>query len=303
MNGYFEMSTNLSIYKDEETKSKFLSFYNKSLAAWPVPYEDFMVRTRYGDTHVIASGPIDGDPIVLIHAAGVNGTMWAPNIAALSRQYRVYALDTIGDFGKSILDDLRIYPKSAQDYSRWLIDVFGGVRIKQASGVVGASMGGWITHGAAIFAPERIKKIVLLDPAAGIPTKTKWAGMFLSATIFPFKSNYRNISRKVLGNKQSEGKELWFDYMVTAFSSKSKVKPRLGLPSKFSDEQLSDTKAPTLLLIGQNEVIYGSIEATVERAKKLISNIQTEIISDAGHLPNIDQPEIVNTRILKFLAE
>lgn len=303
MNGYIEISTNLSIYKDEETKSKFLSFYKKSLAAWPVPYEEFMVRTRYGDTHVIASGPIGRDPIVLIHAAGVNGTMWGPNIAALSRQYRVYALDTIGDFGKSILDDPRFYPKSAQDYCRWLIDVFDGLGISQASAVVGSSMGGWITHGAAIFVPEQIKKIVLLDPAAGIPTKTKWAGMFLSATIFPFKSNYRNISRKVLGNKKSEGKELWFDYMVTAFSSKSKAKPRLGLPSKFSDEQLSHTKIPTLLLIGQNEVIYGSIDGTVERAKKLISNIQTEIIPDAGHLPNIDQPEIVNTRILKFLAE
>jgi pimeloyl-ACP methyl ester carboxylesterase len=296
------MSTNLLIYKDEETKFKFLSFYKKSLATWPVPYEEFMVRTRYGDTHVIACGPKDRDPIVLIHAAGVNGTMWAPNVTAFSHQHRVYALDTIGDFGKSVLNDSRLYPKSAQDYSKWLIDVFDGLGISQAS-VVGSSMGGWITHGAATFAPDRIKKIVLLDPAAGIPTKTKWAGMFLSATIFPFESNYRNISRKMLGSKQSEEKEFWFDYMVTAFSSKSKAKPRLGLPSKFSDEQLSNTKAPTLLLIGQNEVIYDSIDATVERAKKLISNIQTEIISDAGHLPNIDQPEIVNARILKFLAE
>lgn len=227
------MSTNLSIYKDEETKSKFLSFYNKSLAAWPVPYEEFMIRTQYGDTHVIASGPKDRDPIVLIHAAGVNGTIWGPNIAALSHQYRAYALDTIGDLGKSILNDSKHYPKSAQDYCRWLMDVFDSLGIKQASGVVGASMGGWIAHEAAIFAPERIKKIVLLDPAAGIPTKTKWAKMFLSATIFPFKFNYRNISRKVLGNKKTEGKELWFDYMVSAFSSKTKAKPRLGLPSKF----------------------------------------------------------------------
>jgi pimeloyl-ACP methyl ester carboxylesterase len=124
-----------------------------------------------------------------------------------------------------------------------------------------------------------------------------------SKILFPFKFNYRNISRKVLGDKKSEVKELLFDYMVTAFSYKSKAKACLGLPSKFSDEQLSHTKAPILLMIGQNEVIYGSIDATVERARKLISNIQTEIIPDAGHLPNIDQPEIVNSHILKFLQE
>jgi pimeloyl-ACP methyl ester carboxylesterase len=132
-------------------------------------------------------------------------------------------------------------------------------------------------------------------------------GMFCNALhskiLFPFKFNYRNISRKVLGDKKSEVKELLFDYMVTAFSYKSKAKACLGLPSKFSDEQLSHTKAPILLMIGQNEVIYGSIDATVERARKLISNIQTEIIPDAGHLPNIDQPEIVNSHILEFLQE
>ena len=81
MNSYFDVSSNLSIFKDEETRSKFLSFYKKSLASWPVPYEEFMVGTRYGHTHVIASGSKHRDPIVLIHAAGFNGTMWAPNIA------------------------------------------------------------------------------------------------------------------------------------------------------------------------------------------------------------------------------
>jgi pimeloyl-ACP methyl ester carboxylesterase len=58
-----------------------------------------------------------------------------------------------------------------------------------------------------------------------------------------------------------------------------------------------------LRVIGQNKVIYGSIDATVKRARRLIPNIQTEIIPDAGHLPHIDQFEIVNTRIMKFLAE
>jgi pimeloyl-ACP methyl ester carboxylesterase len=49
--------------------------------------------------------------------------------------------------------------------------VFDGLGIRQAF-AIGSSMGGWITHSFALFAPERIKKIVLLDPAAGIPTRT-----------------------------------------------------------------------------------------------------------------------------------
>jgi hypothetical protein len=57
----FDLSSSSSIFKDEETESKFWPFYKESLAAWPIRYEEFMVPTRYGDTDVIACGPRDGD--------------------------------------------------------------------------------------------------------------------------------------------------------------------------------------------------------------------------------------------------
>jgi pimeloyl-ACP methyl ester carboxylesterase len=274
------MPKGIPIYRNEETKSKLFSFYKRALGAWPVTYEELMVQTYYGDTHIIASGPKQASttsssaaaatPLVLLHAAGTNATMWSPNVATLSRAYCLYALDTIGDLGKSVLKDADRYPKTAQDYANWVSDVLDGLGIRQAY-VIGSSMGGWIAHSCALFTPERIKKIVLIDPAAGIPPRTKWAKMFLSSAIFPFKSNYRRITRKVLGNKVVEGKELWFDYMVTVFASKAK--PRLGIPNKFSDKELTMTKVPTLLLIGQDEVLYDSIYATVERARRLIPHI------------------------------
>jgi len=297
------MSKENFIYKNKENQTNLLGFYDKAISKWPVVYENFMIKTRYGDTHVIASGPKDvlNPSIVLIHAAGINATMWSSNINAFSQLYRVYALDTIGDLGKSILKNKNYYPKSAQDYSIWLDDVLNGLGVTQAY-VIGSSMGGWIAHGAAIFYPcsERIKKIVLIDPAAGIPEKTKWSGLFFIAAILPFKWNYQRVAKKILG-KSNEKKEFWINYMVTAFESK--VKPKLGLPSKFPDEELKKTKVPTLLLIGQEEVIYNNLNKTIERAKKFISGICIIIIPNAGHLPNIDQPEMVNKHILKFLNQ
>jgi pimeloyl-ACP methyl ester carboxylesterase len=75
------------------------------------------------------------------------------------------------------------------------------------------------------------------------------------------------------------------------------------MPSKFSDLRLTNIKVPMLLLIGQEEMLYGSIDATVERARRLIPGIQIKIIPKAGHLPNVDQPDVVNAMILKFLAQ
>jgi pimeloyl-ACP methyl ester carboxylesterase len=59
----------------------------------------------------------------------------------------------------------------------------------------------------------------------------------------------------------------------------------------------------TVLFVITVVAFYGSIDATIERAKKLIPHIHVEIIPNAGHLPNMDQPNLVNKMILKFLAE
>jgi pimeloyl-ACP methyl ester carboxylesterase len=152
-----------SIYVNPENKAKILSIYAKNLSQWPVPYECCNVPTSYGSTHIIVSGPKDAPPIVLMHGRGGTATMWLPNVLALSRDYRVYALDTIGDFGKSELEDIDNYPKNGKSCSDWLVEVFNGLGINQAF-VIGESMGGWITMNLSIFAPERVKGIILLAP-------------------------------------------------------------------------------------------------------------------------------------------
>ena len=69
--------------------------------------------------------------LVLIHAASANATMWSPNVAAFTTAYRVYALDTIGDLGKSVLKDPNCYPKTTVDYANWVSDVLDGLGIRQ----------------------------------------------------------------------------------------------------------------------------------------------------------------------------
>lgn len=104
----------------------------------------------------------------------------------------------------------------AQDYCRWLIDVFDSLGISQAFTMVASSMSGWITHGAAIFAPERIKKIVLLDPAAVILIKTK--GQECSSQQPYFSSNgIINEYARCYGIRRVRAGTL--DYALPAFGS------------------------------------------------------------------------------------
>ena len=50
-----------------------MAIYDERLPRWPVPFEAFFVDTRYGHTHVIASGDPALLPLVLTHPMGVGG--------------------------------------------------------------------------------------------------------------------------------------------------------------------------------------------------------------------------------------
>src|SRR5690606_34107482 len=52
--------------------------YRRLLAGWPVPAEHLRVPTREGETFVVASGPPDAPPLVLLHGSGSNALMWTP---------------------------------------------------------------------------------------------------------------------------------------------------------------------------------------------------------------------------------
>jgi len=84
-----------SIFRTEEARDRLMGIYDERMADWPVPYEELDLETSYGTVHVIASGPADGEPVLLLHASGLSATSWGPNIEAFAGR-RTYAIDHIG---------------------------------------------------------------------------------------------------------------------------------------------------------------------------------------------------------------
>jgi pimeloyl-ACP methyl ester carboxylesterase len=74
---------------------------------------------------------------------------------------------------------------------------------------------------------------------------------------------------------------------------------RIG-PAVVSDEQLRTLHMPTLLLIGDHEVISDPTTA-LERARRLIADLQGELVPGARHEMCVRQHQIVDARILEFL--
>ena len=73
-------------------------------------------------------------------------------------------------------------------------------------------------------------------------------------------------------------------------------------PPVFTDEDLRLINAPTLLLYGEQDVVY-DLNAVRMRVARLPANFHIEVIPNAGHVLDYDQPEVVSGRIASFIRD
>jgi len=286
------MKKRLPIFVKPEGHAKYMEAYEAMFSLWKVPYDSTEVKTSYGSTHINVSGPCHGHPLVLLHAAGLSSTAWFANIAELSANHRIYAVDVIGDAGKSVAD--RLMTKRT-DYAQWLREVFDGLNIQSGS-VLGHSYGGWLTLNMALAYPERLQKIVLLAPAASIYPISLLTNLGLRIPI-KIRPPARFIF-KMIASKGTVFEETFIHLMemVTQYCV-----PATMFPTVYIEEELRQIKLPALLLIGAGEKIYNP-EKALRRAQRLLPNLTAEIIPNVGHTLNMEKPEIINSRILEFLS-
>jgi pimeloyl-ACP methyl ester carboxylesterase len=150
--------------------------------------------------------------------------------------------------------------------------------------------------------PERIEKIVLLSPAATFLPVVKQFYLRLMLTIaLPFRPVFESFAGW-LGGKHSKrvaSGELMKQAMfgMRHFQMQMKV-----IPSVFTDRELKQVDMPTLLLVGDREVIYNP-KAALARANALVPNIRGRLVEDAGHALPMERPETVNRYVSEFLGD
>ncbi len=294
------MSNLPSAFKSPKGEAEYMAAYEATMRLWTVPYEDMYILSRFGSTYLVVCGPKDAPPLVLLHSFFMSLTVWAHNISDLSRDYRVYALDMIGQPSKSIPDQPM---RDRGEMAEWLTEILDSLKISQTD-LIGWSYGGFAALNYAIHMPDRIRKLVLLTPIGSfVPLKTQFyiRGM-LTRLPGRFWSNSMMHWMSYEPNLKNEKTKRMFDLITNQFYQGVKYfrLPPTVLPTPYTDEELRGVKNPTLLLIGQQESMYDPVPA-IERAKRLIPDIQAELIPHAGHELPGGKPETVNKKVLEFL--
>ena len=296
--------THTSAFKTPEGEVAYLAAYEAAMRLWPVPYEEIELPSRFGMTHVVTSGPKDAPPLVLLHGYMANLTMWSPNIADWSKDYRVYAIDVMGQPGKSIPDPDEPIGDAA-DLVTWLSETLNGLNLDRIF-LVGMSYGGWLALNLAMTAPERVRKLVLLSPAASLQPRVRQFGLRVMLMIFFPTRLTVNSLMGWMGIKDTPGDKLTRCVLDLAYLGMKhfRLVPETArvMPGVFSDDELRALHVPVLLLIGENEVIYDPAKA-LDRARALLPNFEGELVPQSSHEMCSSQHRIVDARVLDFLND
>lgn len=295
------MSERISAFRSPEGAAQYYAAYDAALRLWPVPYESIDVTTRYGRTHVNACGSKDAFPVVLLHGGYASSTMWFPNVADLSARFRLLALDTLGEPGKSTPTQPNA---TKRDCAAWLESVLDELGISKAH-VVGLSRGGWLALNLALHTPQRLERVVLLSPAASFISLNSFFRV-VAATVIRIPA--RPVLKAALYSWVTPGfkvNQVFAEQFIIGLQNWNWAMNTNGysgvMPSAFTVEELDQVHIPVLMLIGDQDKL--NPPKTIERARQMISHIEANVIPDAGHLLSMEQPEHVDARVLKFLTE
>lgn len=274
------------IYKTPAGEKAVMALYDEALARCPVPYDALTIPTRHGDTFVIASGDAAAPPLVLIHGSVSNSAVWLGDFPTYSRRYRVYAVDLVGDAGKSA------HNRPSWDspaYTEWFDDVLTGLNIGQVT-LVGISLGGWTSLKFATVHPERVEKLVLLCPGGVVPARKSFLLRAILLSMFG-KRGMQRFMHDLFGNQSvPEGVIDIFTTVSTNFVPRTETQP------VFTDDELRRLTMPVLMLGGSGDIAFDN-ERTAARLQQLLPQVRVTIIPGAGHaLLNTVDP------VMEFLA-
>ncbi len=288
--------TSVGHFVSEAARAKFLEAYDRAMELWPSPREELDVETAYGSVHVHRYGATTGEPIVLLHGHAGHPSNWYPQISALGEHHPVYAIDTLDDPGRSIQ---RAVAAGSAENAEWLGEVFEGLGLERVH-LVGVSYGGWLALNQAIHGPGRLASVVSLDPG-GIEKVPARFYLHMVGGLFGMLAprRLRPAVGRLLANPALSAPREMIAPLVLAMRS---YKPGSRPPARpFTDEELASIALPVLVLVGKRSALLRP-RRVVERVVRLIPGVRAEVVERAGHGLNLEQPELVNGRLLGFVG-
>jgi pimeloyl-ACP methyl ester carboxylesterase len=244
----------------------------------------------------------DRIPLLLIHGFPLNSSLWDFQLEDLESFARVLAPDLRGH-GHSSASPAPYTMEMLADECAGLLVHLG---LERPVVVCGLSMGGYVTFEFYRRFSDNVAGLILTatragaDTAEGKETRDQTATTVRSEGIEPVVAS---MLPKLMSPKTYETKPEVVEFveeMMTKSSAEGMVGALMAMKERpDSTPTLAQIDVPTLIIHGADDQIVPVAEA--EKMHQAIDNSRLVVISDAGHLPNLEQPDDFADAVIDFL--
>lgn len=253
-----------------------------------------------------------GKPVILIHGFGGSMWQWEYQYLTLAQAHRVIIPDLIG----SGLSDKPETIYSPEHLVQFFLKFMESLEIEHAT-LIGNSMGAGLAMAMALDHPESVDQLVLIS---GFPAQVEAS---VASPQYRQFLQYRpplwlaKIGNRIAGRGTTERllKEIVYQpelisgsIIERSFHNRQRgefLTPLYSLLDHIDTwderygQRLANIPHPTLLLWGDHDRVF-PLEVG-KQVQKLLPQAEWHTIPDAGHIPQWEQPQIVNPLILSFL--
>lgn len=244
-----------------------------------------------------------GTPIVLLHAFPLSSAMWLAQREGLAGRFRVITPDLRG-FGGSLLgDDEPSVDTMADDVAR----ACRSLGVRQAV-VGGLSMGGYVAMALCRRHPDLVLGLVLAATRAAADTAPVRENRLWQAGALEGERSTRVLVDEVLpglvGPTTLRQRALIYGRVrglvqaAPPLAAAWAQRAMAGRPDSF--ETLRGLRVPALVMIGDEDAL--ATEAEARAMAEAMPNAETLVISRAGHLCAVEQPDLFNQAVAEFAA-
>jgi pimeloyl-ACP methyl ester carboxylesterase len=268
------------------------------------------IRLPDGITHYELSNPSIENTVVLVHGFSVPYFIYDPTFAFLAQSgFRVLRYDI---FGRGFSDR----PRAQYDldfFVKQLADLLDALRLTRPIDLIGLSMGGPIAAAFTVRSPERVDKLILIDPVGARPITLS---PLLKAAKIPIAAE---AILGLIGTNflvDSVANDFFDPKLVTHFQARYKIQMqykgfgqailstiRNNMLGSFIEvyRKLGTMDKPVLLFWGRDDRTVPFEHSTDLRAA--IPQAEFHAFENCGHIPHYERPDEVNPILLTFLRQ
>lgn len=244
----------------------------------------------------------EGKPLLFVHGFPLNRQLWRPQVEALSRVAHVIAPDLRGHGESQAVPGEHSLELFAEDLNA-LLDA---LHVKERVVLCGLSMGGYIAFEFYRRYTTRVDALVLTATRATADTKEGRAAREQMAALVRqegIASIVEGMTTRLLSPNTIQTHKSLVDsvrQMMNEVSIEGVLGDLWAMKNRpDSTPTLRTITVPTLILHGEEDQIVPQEEA--RRMAQLIPQAQFIRIPQAGHLPNLEQPEAFNRALQDFI--